>query len=148
MKIHRPIRPTRRFARGFSLVEIVLVLAIIALLLGVAVKGLTGIMATGEDVKVQADIDGLKSALQAYQIKAQQYPTTQQGLRALVEKPTIPPIPRQWIKQMDEVPKDPWGNEYYYYYPGKKNGPGRYDLGSRGRDGIEGTDDDIGNWSN
>lgn len=147
MKIHRSaISQRRRAARGFSLVEIVLVLAIIALLLGVAVKGLSGIMATGQDVKAQADIDGLKSALTAYQIKAQRYPTTEQGLRALVERPSTAPVPRQWIKQMDVVPLDPWQNEYYYYFPGKKNGVGKFDIGSRGPDGIEGTDDDIGNW--
>jgi general secretion pathway protein G len=140
-------RSLRRRARGFTLVEIVLVLAIIALLLGVAVKGLTGVLDTGKDVRARADIDAFGSALITYQSVALRYPTTEQGLKALVDKPTSAPQPRQWRRMMEEIKPDPWGNDYYYYFPGKKNGPTKPDIGSRGPDGVEGNEDDVGNWA-
>jgi general secretion pathway protein G len=147
MKIITPInkRHHHRHA-GFTLVEIVLVLAIIALLLGVAVKGLTGTLGDAKGVAAKADIDAFTAALTSYQSKALRYPTTEQGLKALVEKPTSGPAPREWRQFMDEIKPDSWGNDYYYYYPGKKNGSAKPDIGSKGEDGIEGTEDDIGNW--
>jgi general secretion pathway protein G len=137
----------RRRTRGFTLVEIVLVLAIIALLLGVAVKGLTGVLDTGKDVRARADIDAFSSALIAYQSVSLRYPTSEQGLKALVDKPSSAPQPRQWRRMMEEIKPDPWGNDYYYYFPGKKNGPTKPDIGSRGPDGVEGNEDDVGNWA-
>jgi general secretion pathway protein G len=147
MKPRFPSQRQRRRARGFTLVEIVLVLAIIALLLGVAVKQLSGVLGRGKEVTVAADIDAFNSALVMYQSKALRYPTTEQGLKALVIRPTTAPAPRQWSKIMDEIKPDPWGNDYYYYFPGKRNGNTKPDIGSRGPDGVEGNDDDIGNWT-
>ena len=106
MKLHSSL--PRRRARGFTLVEIVLVLAIIALLLGVAVKGLTGVLDTGKDVRARADIDAFGSALITYQSVALRYPSTEQGLKALVDKPTTAPQPRQWRRMMEEIKPDPW----------------------------------------
>jgi general secretion pathway protein G len=145
MKLHPHL--SRRRASGFTLVEIVLVLAIIALLLGVAVKGLTGVLDTGKDVRARADIDTFGTALITYQSVALRYPTTEQGLKALVDKPSSAPQPRQWRRMMEELKPDPWGNDYYYYFPGKKNGATKPDIGSRGPDGIEGNEDDVGNWA-
>jgi general secretion pathway protein G len=143
MKIHSLHRSR---ARAFTLVEIVLVLAIIALLLGVAVKSLSGVLGRGKEVAANADLDAFNSALVMYQSKSLRYPTTEQGLKALVVKPGTAPVPRNWSKIMDEIKPDPWGHDYYYYYPGKKNGMAKPDIGSCGEDGIEGNEDDIGNW--
>ncbi len=136
----------RARARGFTLVEIVLVLAIIALLLGFAVRGLVGVLDQGKDVRARADIDTFGTALIAYNSVALRFPTTEQGLKALVDKPTSAPAPYQWRRMMEEIKPDPWGNDYYYYFPSKK-GQSKPDIGSKGPDGLEGTEDDIGNWS-
>lgn len=146
MKLHRSTS-RRRLSRGFTLVEIVIVLAIIALLLGLAVGKLGGVLNQGKNVKAEADISAYNSALVTYQSIALRYPTTEQGLRALVEKPSSGPAPRRWQRQMEELTLDPWGNDYYYYFPGKKNGNNKPDIGSKGPDGVEGNDDDIGNWA-
>lgn len=72
-------------------------------------------------------------------------PTTEQGIKALVERPSSEPVPERWTQLLEEVPKDPWGQEYKYRYPATKSKK-PYDIYSAGKDGQEGTDDDIGNW--
>jgi len=72
-------------------------------------------------------------------------PTTEQGLKALVEKPTTEPLPEKWTALMEEVPKDPWGQEYKYRYPAQKSKK-PFDVWSVGKDGVDGNEDDIGNW--
>lgn len=146
MKVTPLISRPRRRRAGFTLVEIVLVLAIIALLLGVAVRGLVGVLGEGKRVAATADIDTFSSALVTYQSMATRYPTTDQGLAALVSKPSSAPAPRQWRKLMDEVKPDPWGNPYRYQFPGKHNGNAKPDIWSMGEDGIDGNEDDVTNW--
>jgi general secretion pathway protein G len=92
------------------------------------------------------DIGAVESALRMYQIDAGFLPTTEQGLRALVEQPTTQPVPRRWKPQLKdkEMIMDPWGNPYQYRRPGLKNADG-FDIWSFGKDGIESADD-IGNW--
>ena len=85
----------------------------------------------------------IKNALEQFKLDNGFYPTTAQGLKALVEKPQIPPIPQHWHKYLDKVPKDAWGNDYIYISPA---GEYPYDLKSKGPDGIEGTQDDIDIW--
>lgn len=88
-----------------------------------------------------SDLSSISSALRTYKINAGHYPSTEQGLQALVERPTIPPLPEDWVKLADRVPKDPWGNEYRYRcFPESSAHP--YDIISNGQDGIEGTKDD------
>ena len=85
--------------------------------------------------------------LKHYQSFALRYPTTEQGLKALVEKPTWEPVPQEWRPQAIQALKpDKWGNEYRYLYPGKHNGPAKPDVWSIGPDGKDGTRDDVGNW--
>jgi general secretion pathway protein G len=146
MILPNPSSHRARRAAGFTLIEMVLVLAIIALLVGGAIQLLGGVGDEAKRVRVKGDIQGVTSALTMYQSKALKYPTTEQGLRALVDRPSSAPVPREWSRMMDEVPLDPWGNEYYYYFPGKRNGASKFDIGSKGPDNIEGTDDDTGNW--
>lgn len=91
--------------------------------------------------KVKGDFPSISSALRTYKINAGHYPSTEQGLQALVERPTIPPFPDDWIQIMTKVPTDPWRNEYRYRcFP--EGSPHPFELISNGPDGIEGTKDD------
>lgn len=137
-------RPDRQ-PGGFTLIEMVLVLAIIALLVGGAIGLLGGVRQHGREVRVKGDFSAIDAALSIYESKSLRLPTTAQGLKALVDKPTVAPVPRQWSQQMKKVPLDPWGMEYGYRFPGTRN-PDRYDLVSAGPDGIFDTVDDLGNW--
>lgn len=138
-KIHR-----NRANSGFTLIEMMLVLGIIALLVGAGVVRLKGVSESAKGTAAQADISALVSAVRMYSLQAGRFPTNEQGLRALSEKPTIPPQPKRWIKSLEsEDLFDPWEREYKYRYPGMD---GReFDVYSFGADGIE-SDDDIGNW--
>jgi general secretion pathway protein G len=135
---------TRRAAApGFTLIEIMLVLAIIALLMGVGIWKLAGVTDRGKETRVKADLGALMTALVQYQITAGSYPSTEQGLAALVNKPAGV---RNWSPALDEPMYDPWQNEYGYRYPPTKNRNGKPDIFSRGPDGLENSADDIGNW--
>jgi general secretion pathway protein G len=89
-----------------------------------------------------SEIHSITSALQMFKLNAGVYPTTEQGLQALVSKPDVAPIPRRWVRIMKEVPVDPWGNVYVYRMPGTSN-PSKPEVFSKGPDGKEGTEDDI-----
>jgi general secretion pathway protein G len=98
-----------------------------------------------EDAKQQtakADMQALTSCLGMFKLNAGFYPSTAQGLNACEKRPTVEPIPKMWVRLIDKVPKDPWGNAYQYRYPGKKD-PARFDLFSLGKDGVAETADDI-----
>ena len=136
---------SRKPHAGFTLIEMVLVLAIIALLVGGAIGLLGGVRGEGRRIRALGDFSAIDAALSIYESKSLRLPTTAQGLKALVEKPSAAPIPRQWSQQMRKVPLDPWGLEYGYRFPGTKNSD-RYDIISAGPDGIFDTPDDIGNW--
>lgn len=138
-------RRARRRRRGFTLIEILLVLGIISLLLGLAVMNLGNVMGGSKIVVARADIQAIQNGLRAYELVSRRLPSTEQGLEALVNKPTNAPVPRQWHRAMDSVPTDPWNTPYQYRNPGVKN-PTSYDLFSYGPDKVE-SDDDIGNWS-
>ncbi len=134
------------FQRAFTLLEIMLVVAIISLLLGAAFFIFGDKIMIGQDARISADITALTSSLQTYRMMADdQFPTTEQGLQALVTAPTAEPKPSKWYHMMDRLPKDPWNHDYVYVCPGKHN-PNGFDLYSKGKDGIDGTADDKGNW--
>lgn len=141
MRLHPTSRKTRRNA-GFTLLEMVIVLGIIAMILGGAIFAMRGIGDSAKLTQVRNDCAALRNALDMYKLNGGTYPTTQQGLKALVDKPTTAPSPRMWSRIADKVPLDPWGNEYLYRFPGKK-GANDFEIISRGKDGQEGTDDDI-----
>ncbi len=136
----------RRSNAAFTLIEMVLVLAIIALLVGAGVMKLTGVMDAGKEGAVKADITAITSALRLYAMKAGRMPSQEQGLRALVERPTTAPMPKSWAPQMKDMDSlmDPWDNMYQYRNPGLKGG--EFDVYSLGGDRTDGTEDDIGNW--
>ncbi len=141
-----PVRlsPVRR-RRGFTLLEIMLVVAIIMLLLGAGAFFLGDFFAVGTRARVTADLNTFSTALRTYQMMNGNFPTQGQGLNALVNQPTTEPRPRNWNQFLSQLPKDPWNNEYVYVYPGKKN-PKSYDIYTKGKDGADGTEDDMGNW--
>lgn len=132
---------------GFTLIELLLVLVIISILAGLVVPRLANRSESARIAAAQADINGnLATALDLYELDAGAFPTDEQGLRALMERPTLDPIPRVWNGPYVRggLPKDPWGNPYVYKRPSDRVGLD-YDLISFGSDGIEGTDDDIRN---
>lgn len=127
---------------GFTLIEIVLVLSIIVLLIGAAILQLRDVGEHGKIVRTKADFGTLRTALKMYEMHAGRYPTTEQGLNALVKKPTTGPIPRSYKAPLEKRVYDPWGNPYGYRWPAQ-NGGSRPDVYSMGPDGIDGTADDI-----
>ena len=137
-------KPSSRFSFGFTLLEIMLVLGIIAILVSSGIYLLTGNMDVAKDTRVDSDIKAISTQIKTYEMSNYAPPTTEQGLLALVEPPTAAPEPRRWKKLLEELPKDPWNRDYMYRSPGIKN-PSGFDLFSLGVDGIE-SDDDIGNW--
>lgn len=136
-------------ARGFTLIEIMVVVIIIGLLAAFIVPKVIGQVDQAKVSKTKADIQSLEAALTMYRIDNSRFPTTDQGLAALVQKPNDPAI-KNWKPggYLDRISKDPWGNDYQYAYPGTHGKD--YDLFSMGADGQpggEGLDADIGNWN-
>lgn len=118
-------------------------LSIIAVILGGSVVVMRGIMESVREDKARSDFTTMESMVMKYQITCGRYPTTKQGLVALVTKPTRTPVPRRWSQVMEAVPLDPWGSEYGYRHPGSRK-PEDFEILSAGRDGIFGTEDDLG----
>src|SRR5207244_8118675 len=135
---------TKRKHQGFTLLEIMLVVSIIVIILGVAISKLGNTTAIAKSMRVQADLQAIKTQLQLYESMNGFYPTTEQGLQALVTQPSNDPRPARWYQLFRELPTDPWGNGYIYIHPGLKH-PGGYDLFSAGPDRqADAADDDWG----
>jgi len=134
-------RRPERSASGYTLFEIMLVLGIIAVLVGSAITLLVGNIDVAKIQRVKSDVQAISTQLGTYEMLNYRKPTTEQGIKALVQPPTTDPKPRKWKQLMKSVPIDPWGEEYVYRNPGKKN-PGGYDLFSLGPDRKE-SDDDL-----
>jgi general secretion pathway protein G len=140
-------RLTRKSNAGFTLVEIMLVIVIVIALMAVLIPNLRTNMDQANRSAAEMYVNRLVGDLALYEATNGFPPTTQQGLAALMQKPTIEPIPRKWSQREERIERDPWGMEYHYEYPGKHN-PKSYDVYSSGPDRTVGTDDDIGNWEN
>ena len=123
-----------------------LVVIIISLLLGAAVRYMVGNVDVAKQVVMRGDIQNIGSQLRLYEALTGSLPSTEQGLLALVNQPQSEPKPARWQRLLEQVPKDPWQQEYIYVYPGKHN-PQSYDLFSKGADHIADTADDFGNWN-
>jgi general secretion pathway protein G len=147
MNRYSPSRRNLNASRGgFTLMEMLIVLSIIALLMGLVIMNIGNPLAMGQREKAQMDVIGFKELLANYQLETGMLPTSEQGLKVLWVKPTVEPIPAHYRAVLDgEEMKDPWGHVYQYRYPGKHN-PDRYDVFSMGPDGLPDTEDDIGNW--
>ena len=127
--------------QGFTLLEIMLVVSIIVIILGVAISKLGNTTAIAKTMRVHADVQAIKTQLQLYESMNGFFPTTEQGLQALVTQPQNDPKPMRWYQLFREMPKDPWGSDYIYRNPGLKN-PSGYDLYSAGADRQPDTSDD------
>ena len=134
----------RADTKGFTLIEIMVVVVILGILAAVVVPR---VMDRPEQARITAtmnNIRALQSALDMYKLDNYQYPTTDQGLQALVERPDSEPEPSNWNRYMDSIPPDPWGNRYLYLAPGKHGDVDVFSLGPNGRSGDA---DDIGSWN-
>ncbi|HJV02146.1 MAG TPA: type II secretion system major pseudopilin GspG [Burkholderiaceae bacterium] len=140
----------RRRERGFTLVEIMVVVVIIGILGALIVPKLLGRTGEARVTAAKADIASLTNALKLYKLDNLRYPSTEQGLTALVTKPTTGPAANGWKAggYLEKMPKDPWGNPYQYLSPGIKGEVDVFSLGADGQPGGTGDDADIGSWDN
>lgn len=136
--------------RGFTLIEIMLVVIIIGILAAMIVPNIAGRSEQARKTAAHTDIESnISTALDLYRMDTGQYPTTEQGLSALITQPTASPVPAQWngpYLKKKKVPKDPWGRDYVYVSPGTHN-PESYDLSSLGQSGAEDSNN-VTNWEN
>ncbi|WP_017444449.1 type II secretion system major pseudopilin GspG [Gayadomonas joobiniege] len=132
--------------QGFTILEIMVVLVIIGILAGMIAPNFIGESDKAKVKKAATDIVTLEQALDMYKLNNHVYPSTEQGLSALVEEPTIDPVPKNYPDggYIRRLPEDPWGNEYQLLSPGEN---GKIDIFSIGPDGQADTEDDIGNWN-
>ena len=132
--------------KGFTLLEIMVVIVILGVLASMVVPNLMGNKDKADRQKVVSDVIALENSLDMYKLDNGTYPSTDQGLEALVEQPSGSPEPRNYREDgyIKRLPQDPWGNDYILNSPGEHS---KLDVLSVGPDGEEGTDDDIGNWN-
>lgn len=134
MKHKRPSRVS-----GFTLIELLLVLVILAVLAALVIPKFTGRSQQARETAATTDISRISTAIAAFEIDTGRFPTTEEGIGALI---TQPAGVSNWHQGLEKMPVDPWGNPYQYRYPGQDN-PSSFDLFSFGADGREGTDDDV-----
>jgi len=135
-----------RGAKGFTLIELMVVLVIIGVLAAFIVPN---VLDRADDARVTAarsDVNNLMQALKLYRLDNQRYPAGDQGLSALVRKPTSGTIPSNWRPYLEKLPNDPWGRPYQYLNPGVKGEIDVFSFGADGQPGGEGTNTDIGSW--
>lgn len=137
-----------RGQRGFSLIEIMVVVIIIGLLASIVAPAVLNRADDARIQKVHADFRNIQTALKLYRIDNFVYPSSEQGLEALIERPTIAPVPRNWRQggYLEELPRDPWGNPYQYLSPGESREYDIYTLGADGVSGGDGQNADISVW--
>lgn len=147
MSHYSGLRPALALQRGFTLIEIMVVVIIIGILAAIVAPNVIGRVDDAQITKAKAEIANIENALKFYRLDNFSYPTTEQGLEALVNKPADPNI-RNWKQggYLPSLPSDPWGNAYLYLNPGNNGEIDVYTLGRDGRPGGEGIDSDIGNW--
>lgn len=143
------MKPYRTRRQGFTLMEVLMVLVILVIIMGLAIGTYTNAQYKASINAAKAQIGLFESPLDMYKLDVGYYPTTNQGLDALRNPPADVPNPAAWGPEPymnKDIPLDPWGFPYNYISPGKYN-PNTYDVWSTGPDGVDGTADDIGNWS-
>ncbi len=132
--------------RGFTLIELMVVLVIIGMLAAIIVPNVLDRTDDARATAARTDVSTLIQALKLYKLDNQRYPSAEQGLQALLTKPTSGPIPGNWKPYLEKLPNDPWGRPYQYLNPGIKGEIDVMSLGADGQPGGEGKDADIGSW--
>jgi general secretion pathway protein G len=138
--------PRSRRSRGFTLIEIMVVLVIIGVLAALIVPN---VLDRADDARVTAartDINNLMQSLKLYKLDNQRFPSAEQGLEALARKPSASPVPPNWKAYVDKLPADPWGRPYQYLNPGVNGEIDVFSYGADGQPGGEGNNADIGSW--
>ena len=136
----------QRVARGFTLIELMVVLVIIGVLAALIVPNVLDRTDDARATAARTDINNLVSALKLYKLDNQRYPSAEQGLDALVKKPGGGTVPPNWRPYLDKLPADPWGRPYQYIFPGVKGEVDVFSLGADGQAGGDGKNADIGSW--
>ena len=134
--------------RGFTLIEIMVVIVILGVLAALVVPSVLSRTDDARIVAAKSDLGAIRQALKLYRLDNQRYPTTEQGLNALVAKPDNPPLPPNWKPggYLEKLPRDPWGRAYQYLNPGLKSDVDVFTYGADGQPGGAGVDADIGSW--
>jgi general secretion pathway protein G len=137
-----------RWRGGFTLLEVMVVVVILGILAALVVPKIIGRPEEARRIAAKQDIASLMQALKLYHLDNQRYPTTEQGLQALVTRPTSAPLATNWKAggYIERLPKDPWGNPYQYISPGLHGEIDVFSFGADGAPGGEGNDADIGSW--
>ena len=142
----KPVGLQHACQRGFTLIELMVVLVIIGVLAALIVPNVLDRADDARSTAAKTDVTNLMQALKLYRLDNQRYPTAEQGLAALVAKPTGGPIPASWKPYLDKLPNDPWGRTYQYLNPGVKGEIDVLSFGADGQPGGEGKNADIGSW--
>ena len=144
----RKIVPGTILSRGFTLIEVLVVVAILGILAAIVVPRIMDRPDEAKRVAAKADIGAIVQALKLYRLDNGFYPSTDQGLSALVQRPTTTPVPGNWKQggYLERLPKDPWGSDYQYLSPGVRGEIDVFSLGADRARGGEGSGADIGNW--
>jgi general secretion pathway protein G len=158
-KTHDPMTPSRtaatqphhppgrsRHGLGFTLIELMVVLVIIGVLAALIVPNVLDRTDDARATAARTDVNNLLQALKLYKLDNQRFPSGEQGLDALVRKPTAGAVPPTWKPYLDKLPNDPWGRPYQYLSPGLKGEIDVFSLGADGQPGGEGKNADIGSW--
>lgn len=135
--------------RGFTLIEVMIVVVILGILAALIVPKVMGRPDEARIIAARQDVASLSQALKLYRLDNIAYPTTDQGLQALVAKPSSAPVPTNWKTggYLDRLPKDPWGHDYQYLNPGVHGEIDVFSLGADGAPGGDGNDADVGSWN-
>ena len=136
----------QRLSAGFTLIELMVVLVIIGVLAALIVPNVLDRADDARATAAKTDVNNLMQALKLYRLDNQRYPTAEQGLQALLVKPTTGPIPSNWKSYLDKLPNDPWGRPYQYLNPGVKGEIDVMSFGADGQPGGESKNADIGSW--
>ena len=136
----------RRLSAGFTLIELMVVLVIIGVLAALIVPNVLERADDARSTAAKTDVNNLMQALKLYRLDNQRYPAAEQGLQALLVKPTTGPSPSNWKSYLDKLPNDPWGRPYQYLNPGIKGEIDVMSFGADGQPGGEGKNADIGSW--
>ena len=136
----------RRLAAGFTLIELMVVLVIIGVLAALIAPNVLDRADDARSTAARTDVTNVMQALKLYRLDNQRYPTSEQGLQALINKPTTAPLPLNWRPYLEKLPNDPWGRPYQYLNPGVKGEIDVMSFGADGQSGGEGKDADIGSW--